>query len=61
VSKDINVNAGTGDGFDYASITKVTDVFSVSAVPEPRALSLLLGLGLVAGFVIRKKFQGARA
>jgi hypothetical protein len=59
VSKDINANAGTGDGFDEATITKVTDVFST--VPEPRALSLLLGLGLVAGFVFRKKFQGARA
>jgi hypothetical protein len=58
VSKDINVVAPVGS---FASISLVTDTFSQTAVPEPRALSLLLGLGLVAGFAFRKKLQGVRA
>ncbi len=58
VSKDINVVAPTGG---FASISLVTDTFSQTAVPEPRALSLLLALGLVAGFAFRKKLQGAGA
>lgn len=58
VSKDINVIAPAGA---FASISLVTDTFSQTAVPEPRALSLLLALGLVAGFAFRKKLQGARA
>jgi hypothetical protein len=58
VSKDINVIAPAGS---FASISLVTDTFSQTAVPEPRALSLLLGLGLVAGFAFRKKLQGVRA
>jgi hypothetical protein len=58
VSKDIEVNSGTSA---FASISSVTDTFSQTAVPEPRALSLLLALGLVAGFAFRKKFQGAKA
>lgn len=58
VSKDINVVAPAGS---FASISLVTDTFSQTAVPEPRALSLLLGLGLVAGFAFRKKLQGVRA
>jgi len=56
VSKDINVVAPTGS---FAAISLVTDTFSQTAVPEPRALSLLLALGLVAGFAFRKKFQSA--
>lgn len=57
VEKDIALvgNAGT------ATLSNVADVFSAAPVPEPRALSFLLGLGLVAGFVFRKKFQGANA
>lgn len=58
VSKDINVVAPNGG---FASISLVTDTFSQTAVPEPRALSLLLAFGLVAGFAFRKKLQGARA
>jgi hypothetical protein len=56
VEKDVSVSGGS-DGF--ATISVVQDTFS--QVPEPRALSLLLGLGLVAGFFVRKKFQGANA
>jgi len=59
VSKNINVMAGSAAGYDAATISLVTDTFST--VPEPRALSLLLGLGLVGGFVFRKKLQAARA
>ncbi len=57
VEKDIALVGGTGT----AGLSNVADVFSTSEVPEPRALSLLLGLGLVAGFAFRKKFQGASA
>jgi hypothetical protein len=59
VEKDIEVVGGsTGTG---STLSNVADVFSSSPVPEPRALSFLLGLGLVAGFVFRKKFQGSNA
>jgi hypothetical protein len=57
VEKDIALVGGTGS----AGLSNVADVFSTSEVPEPRALSFLLGLGLVAGFVFRKKFQGENA
>jgi PEP-CTERM motif len=57
VQKDIAVAGNDGT----ATLSNVADVFSSSPVPEPRSLSLLLGLGLVAGFVFRKKFQGASA
>jgi hypothetical protein len=57
VEKDIAVSGNSGS----AGVSNVADVFSTSEVPEPRALSLLLGLGLVAGFAFRKKFQGERA
>jgi hypothetical protein len=57
VQKDIAVAGNDGT----ANLSNVADVFSSSPVPEPRSLSLLLGLGLVAGFVFRKKFQGASA
>src|ERR1700722_9554779 len=54
VSKDINVVAPIGS---FATITLVTDTFSQTAIPEPRVLSLLLALGLVAGFAFRKKYK----
>ena len=56
VSKDIDANSGTAGN---ANITYVADTFSV--VPEPRALPILLGLGLVAGLFLRKKFQSVSA
>ncbi|MGP0071143.1 MAG: hypothetical protein ACLPWF_04325 [Bryobacteraceae bacterium] len=59
VSKDINSSANGVPVTDYATISSVVDTFSV--VPEPRALPILLGLGLVAGLVVRKKFQSASA
>jgi len=55
VAKDISVAGGTNG---FAALSLVEDTFS--QVPEPRALALLLGLGLVAGGVFRKKLQGAR-
>jgi len=57
VEKDLAISANTGT----AGVSNIADVFSTSEVPEPRALSLLLALGLVAGFAFRKKFQSERA
>ena len=58
VSKDITVQSGSNG---TATISLVQDVFSQTAVPEPRSLSLLLGFGLVAGLALKKKFQGVRS
>src|SRR5580704_14977150 len=57
VEKDIAVSGNGGT----AGVSSVADVFSTSEVPEPRAVSLLLGLGLVAGFAFKKKFQSVGA
>jgi hypothetical protein len=57
VEKDIAVSGNGGT----ANLSNVADVFSTSEVPEPRAISFLLGLGLVAGFAFRKKFQSVKA
>lgn len=59
VSKDINAAANGVDATNYATISLVADTFS--AVPEPRALSLLLGFGILGGLVLRKKFQSVKA
>jgi hypothetical protein len=56
VSKDISVASGSNG---TATISLVQDVFS-TVVPEPQGLPVLLGFGLVAGLVLRKKFQSAR-
>jgi hypothetical protein len=56
VVKDVNVTSG-GAFTGSASISLVSDTFSV--VPEPRALSLVFGFALLAGLVLRKKFQSA--
>ena len=56
VLKDISVVGGS-NGFAHLSV--VQDTFS--QVPEPRALALLLGLGLLGGGVFRKKFLKASA
>jgi hypothetical protein len=58
VQKDITVNSGTNG---TATISVVQDVFSQTAVPEPKSVSLLLGFGLVAGLALRKKFQSVRS
>jgi hypothetical protein len=47
----------TGGNVGFAKITIVQDTFSL--VPEPRAISMLLGLCLVAGLALRKKFQSS--
>ena len=57
VTKDINVAAGSNG---TAALSNVQDTFSQTAVPEPRAISMLLGFGLVAGLALRKKFQSVR-
>lgn len=59
VSKDINSAANGTATTNYATISQVADTFSV--VPEPRALSLLLGFGILGGLVLRKKFQSEKA
>jgi hypothetical protein len=59
VAKDIGVSGGT-DPAGFAQLSRVRDTFSQTAVPEPRAISMLLSLGLIAGLVLRKKFQSAR-
>jgi len=58
VSKDINVAAGA---YGAAFLSNVQDTFSQTCVPEPRAISMLLGLGLVVGLVTRKKFQSVQS
>jgi hypothetical protein len=58
VAKDIAVTGGSSPS-GFAHLSLVQDTFS--QVPEPRALALLLGLGLLAGGVFRKKFQAARS
>jgi hypothetical protein len=57
VSKDITAITGSGEG-TFASVSLVQDTFS--QVPEPRALAMLLGLGLVAGLSLKKKFQSVQ-
>jgi len=56
VSKDIGLN---GNSNGIATISQVQDTFS--QIPEPRAMSLLLSLGLLAGLALRKKLQSARS
>jgi hypothetical protein len=55
VAKDISVSGGTSG---YAALSLVEDTFS--QIPEPRALALMLGLGLLAGGIFRKKLQSVR-
>jgi hypothetical protein len=54
VSKDISVSGGSTG---FAALSLVTDTFSQVATPEPRALVMLLGLGLVAGLMIQRKLK----
>jgi hypothetical protein len=54
VSKDINAQDGTSPGA-HTSISLVQDTFS--EVPEPRSISLILTLGLLAGFAFFKRRQ----
>ena len=56
VQKDISVNSGTSG---FAHLSKVSDTFS--QIPEPRAMSILLSLGLLGGLFLRKKLQGVQS
>jgi hypothetical protein len=56
VLKDISATGGTTNG-SFVNLSVVTDTFS--QVPEPRAMALLLSLGL-AGLAFRKRLQGIR-
>jgi hypothetical protein len=58
VSKDITVAAGSNG---TAFLSNVQDTFSQTGVPEPRTVSLLLGFGVAAGLVLRKKFQSVQS
>jgi hypothetical protein len=57
VSKDITAVDGSSANA-FASVSLVQDTFS--QVPEPRALAMLLGLGLIAGLGLKKKLQGVQ-
>jgi hypothetical protein len=61
VEKDIDVAGNAGSGTPLvgdASISTVRDTFS--QIPEPRGISMLLGLGLAVGMAFRKRFQSVR-
>lgn len=53
VTKDISVSTGSGGGL--AILSNVEDTFSQIAVPEPRTISMFLGLVFVAGLAFRKR------
>jgi len=56
VVKDINVLGGSSG---FAELSLVADVFSTT-VPEPRTISLFLGLCLAVGLAFRKRLQNVR-
>ena len=58
IMKDVSLNAGS-NGTAY--ISAFGNVYSNSTVPEPRAVSILLSLGLFAIIVFMKKRQAARS
>ena len=58
VSKDITAVDGSSANA-FASVSLVQDTFS--QVPEPRALAMLLGLGLIAGLGLKKEVAGRSA
>lgn len=58
VTKDIDLNSGTGTNggvVDYAGVSTISQ--QLSEVPEPRALSLALGLLIGMVFVVRRRRQ----
>jgi hypothetical protein len=62
VTKDIDLDSGTGTNggtADYASVTTITQ--QLSQVPEPRAYAAVLGLFLALFFVIKRRKQTATA
>jgi hypothetical protein len=58
ITKDVLLSAGSSGS---ASTTGFLNEYSTTATPEPRAISLLLGLGLLAGFVIFKRRQATQS
>ena len=58
VSKDINAQDGTSSSA-FSTVSLVQDTFS--QVPEPRAVAMLLGLCLLAGLTLKRKFQSVQS
>ena len=53
ITKDIQLHANGGT----ASVSSFDNTYSTSGVPEPRAISLLLGIGLIGGLALLKRRQ----
>jgi hypothetical protein len=55
IDKDVTLNPGSSGTVNVSSFGN-----QYSTVPEPRAVSLVLGLGLLAGFAFFKRRQAAQ-
>jgi len=60
IVKDLDLNAGS-NASGLAAVSLFGNQYSVSSVPEPRGISLVLGLGLLAGFVVFKRRRVAQS
>jgi hypothetical protein len=58
ITKDVLLSAGSNGS---ATLTGFQNEYSTVSTPEPRAISLLLGLGLLAGFAIFKRRQATQS
>jgi len=58
ITKDVTLSAGSNGS---AGLSGFNNEYSPSAVPEPRAVSYVLGLGLLAGFVIYRRRRVAQS
>jgi hypothetical protein len=57
IVKDLDLNANGGT----AKVSNFANVYTNGGVPEPRGISLLLGLGLMGGLVLYKRRQAVRS